>query len=178
MLKRILLPAAVIGLALPAVAFAAPVAGVQGTVSVNGAVAARCLFTSDSATIDIPELSDITTGVLDPATVNKTAQLQGWCNGTAATIQVEAQPLLNGSSAPTGFTYRVDYTATATVHPDGGDKAVSDNSVAVNSDNAATTAGVFTGSIDVTLSSATSPTGKLIAGAYLGHVIVTLSPGA
>ena len=175
-MKRLLLTAACLGLAFPAAASAAAVVGtpVTGTVTVTGAVAPRCQFTTATDNIDIPELSNTTTSVLDPATVSGAphATLVGWCNGTASTIQVEAQPLLNSAPAPTGFTNRVDYTATATANS----VSVTDNSVVANSDNTAVTVGIFTGDIDVGLSQATSPTGKLIAGAYLGHVIVTLTP--
>jgi hypothetical protein len=175
LMNRLLFTAAILGLAIPAAA-SAQAAAVTGTVTVTGAVAARCQFTTGNASIDIPELSDTSTSALDPATVSGAphATLVGWCNGTASTIQVEAQPLLNTATAPTGFTNRVDYTATATANS----VSVTDNSLVANSDNTAASVGIFTGNIDVGLSQATSPTGKLIAGAYLGHVIVTLTPSA
>ena len=175
-MKRLLLTVACLGLAVPAAASAAAVVGAQGTVTVTGAVAPRCQFTTATDNIDIPELSNTTTSVLDPATVSGAphATLVGWCNGTASTIQIEAQPLLNSASAATGFTNRVDYTATATANS----VSVTDNTLVANSDNTPATVGIFTGNIDVGLSQATSPAGKLIAGAYLGHVIVTLTPSA
>jgi len=65
MLKKLII-AGLAATALAGPAFAAPV---DGTVTINGNVAARCLFTTPSATITIPELAGAD-GKLDPATVN------------------------------------------------------------------------------------------------------------
>jgi hypothetical protein len=160
--------------------FAAPaLAQSTGTVSVDGSVADRCLFTTASATISLGELSQSGDGAgagkLDPSTVNgESATLNGWCNGSAATMTVEAQPLLNvdAASAPTGFDRRVDFTATATANEVDG----TDTSTAAGA-GTAVDVGLFTGAIPVVLSAASSPTnGLLVAGAYQGQVLVTLTP--
>lgn len=175
-MKKLLLFAAAAAL-VPSLALAVPAAGVTGTVTVNGAVAARCQFTVGSATITIPELSDTATGVLDPTTVNgKTASLTGWCNGATSSMAVEAQPLLNVATPPTGFTNRVDYTATATAHPASGNVSADDTSTVVGAGSPASV-GIFTSAIDVALSLASSTGAKMIAGAYAGQVLVTLTPG-
>lgn len=165
------------GLALASVASAAaavtPVA-VTGTVNVTGSVADRCQFTLASANITLNELTQ-NDGTLDPAIVNAgTADLTAWCNGTAATIAVQANPLINtayaGPAVP-GFTNRVDFTGAATANA----VTVSDSSVGAASASAPSGVGIFTGNVHVVLSSS-SASGKLIAGPYSGSVVVTLTP--
>jgi hypothetical protein len=151
-----------------------------GTVTINGAVGARCLFTLPSSTITIPELSvqgaGSNAGKLDAATVNgQTRTLQGWCNGTASSMKVEAFPLMNTSytaAAPAGFDRRVDYTATAAANS----QNATDSSLTAGAGVPANV-NLFTGDVVVTLSAASSPTGGLlVAGNYSGYVEVTLSP--
>lgn len=173
MLKHTLAVAALAAL-IPTLASAA---NVTGTVTVNGSVAGRCQFTLGSATITIPELSDTSTGVLDASTVNgRNVALTGWCNGATSNMAVEAQPLLNATAAPAGFTNRVDYTATATAHPAAGNVSANDTTT-VAGPGTGVPVGVFSSDIDVALSSASSTGAKLIAGAYTGQVLVTLTPG-
>ena len=167
-------------LALAPLAFVASpaLAQVTGNVAVNGAVAGRCLFTTNSQTITIPELSNTGTGAsagkLDPATVNgQNKTLVGWCNNAASTMTVTATPLTNVATAPTGFDNRVDFTATANANSVNG----TDSSIGALAAGTPVTVGLFTGNILVTLSAASSPTsGLLVAGAYTGNVAVTLSP--
>ncbi|WP_067732986.1 hypothetical protein [Novosphingobium naphthalenivorans] len=146
-----------------------------GTVSIDGTVAARCLFTTPSATISLGEMalggSDTNAGTLDVSKVNaKNATLVGWCNSTAATVTVKANAITNVAAAATGFTNRVDYTATANA-----------NSVDATDDStdalagAAANVNMFTGNVVVTLSNA-SATGLLVAGTYNGSVDVVLAP--
>jgi len=166
---------------LPIVAIATPVsAQVTGTVDIDGSVADRCLFTTDNAVISVGELSRAGTGAaagkLDVSKLDgQTRTLVGWCNGTAATMEVEALPLLNTDfvgAAPTGFDTRIDYTATADAN------ALSGNDTSlVAGKGSAIAVGLFSGDIDVTLSASSSPTnGLLVAGSYAGQVIVTLTP--
>lgn len=151
-----------------------------GTVAVDGSVAGRCLFTTPSATISVGEMAVQGTGAsagkLNAAVINnQTRTLVGWCNGSASTMSVETQALtLTGfaAAAPAGFDKRVDYTATAVANAVSAD----DSSIDAGA-GAAETVGLFTGDVVVTLSAASSPTsGLLIAGGYLGQVLVTLSP--
>lgn len=152
---------------------------VTGTVTVEGTVAAKCMFTTDSDSVVIPELA-ADTGHLDPATVNtQTAQLAGWCNGTAATMSVEANHLEGdyAGAAVGGFTDRVDYTATATALTGAAGttpSAASDDS-SVAGAGAPVAVGLFASDVAVSFSNA-SATGRLIAGGYAGSVDVTLSP--
>lgn len=176
-MRNVLSLAAIAALAIGAPAMAQDV---TGTVSIDGSVADRCLFTTDNAVISVGELAlggaGATAGRLDTTRLDGQARtLTGWCNGTAATIEVEALPLLNTDftgAPPAGFDSRVDITATARANS----VSASDSSVSAGA-GVATTVGLFTGSIDVTLSNSSTPTnGLLVAGGYVGQVVVTLSP--
>jgi hypothetical protein len=169
-------------LVLAAIPFAVGPALAQstGTVTINGSVADRCLFTTPSALIALGELTNgggtTDAGKLDPSRVNgQSRTLVGWCNGTAATMGVEARPLLNSDytgPAISGFDARVDYTATAMANG----VSASDSSVAATPGNVAGI-GLFTGDVVVNLSAASTPTsGLLVAGNYGGQVLVTLAP--
>jgi hypothetical protein len=167
---------------LAALSMASQVAAqeVTGTVNIDGSVADRCLFTTDNAVISVGELAlggaGSTAGRLDATKLDgQTRTLVGWCNGTAATIEVEALALQNTSftgTPPAGFDRRIDITASATAN----NVTATDSSITAGS-GAPATVGLFTGAIDVTLSNSSSPTnGLLIAGDYVGQVLVTLTP--
>ena len=179
---RILLPSAAlaISLAVCSQGVAAQTAPAEGEVTIIGRVADRCLFTLPSKLIDLGELAlpgtDASAGRLDPSRVNgATETLEGWCNGTAATMTVEALPITNISflsTPPAGFDTVVDYTATATANSvDGTDTSTTAGA------GSAVAVGMFTGSIPVVLSGASTPgNGILVAGDYQGLVRVTLAP--
>jgi len=170
MRKLILLSAPLALLASPALAQSTDV---TGTVDINGSVAGRCMFTVPNKTISLGEISLASNGKLDVSKVNgKSETLTGWCNNTTASMTVTSSPLLNGTTAPTGFDNRVDYTATAVT----GSTSANDTSVTAGA-GAASNVGLFTGDIVVTLSNASSPTsGLMVAGGYSGNVVVTLTP--
>ena len=151
-----------------------------GTVAINGSVAGRCQFTLPNDVINAGELSQqgsgSNAGKLDTSKLNgQTRTLQGWCNGTAATMSVEAQRLVNTTfttTPPAGFDRVVNYDATAAANS----ANATDTSV---TDGAGTPVpvGLFTGDVVVTLSNSSSPTaGLLVAGDYSGQVLVTLTP--
>jgi len=169
--------------ALAASALAGPAfAQSTGTVTVDGTVADRCLFTDPADVISVGELalpgSDANAGRLDASKINNESRtLVGWCNGTAATMTVEAQPLLNSDftgAAPAGFDQRIDFTASAAANS----ATATDSSTAASPGaGAAVNVGMFTGNVVVTLSSPTTPGGGLlVAGDYNGQVLVTLTP--
>ena len=161
------------GCAALAVVAAAPAAAqVTGTVDVNGFVDDRCQFTVDNAVINLGEISDAD-GKLDEAAVDAgTANLNGWCNGSAATIRVEAHPLLNSASGSASFDNRVDYRATATA----GSAAPIDDSDDAGP-GADVSLGLFSGDIVVDISDSASPNDRLmVAGDYVGSIVVTLTP--
>jgi hypothetical protein len=163
-------------LALPLAAGTAHAQTVTGTVTIDGSVARRCAFDISSATISVGEMGLPSNGKLNAAVVNgQNRTLTGFCNGSAAAMSVEAQPLLNitaPGAPPAGFDNRVDYTATANANS----VNATDSSVTAGA-GSAVTVGAFTGNILVTLSAASSPTaGILVAGTYQGQVLVTLNP--
>ena len=163
-------------LALPLVVLASPAlaqTSASGTVDINGSVAGRCMFTLPNATISLGEISLASNGKLDPSKVNgRTATLTGWCNNTSASMSVTTTQLTTGTSAPTGFDNRVDYTGTAVT----GTVSAADSSLTAGA-GTPSTVGLFTGNIVVTLSGASSPSnGLMVAGTYTGNVVVTLTP--
>jgi len=162
-------------LTIPAVLVASPVLAqsATGSVEVDGVVAGRCLFGLPNATISLGEISLPGTGRLDVSKVNgRTATLNAWCNGAAATMTVTTTQLTTPTAAPGGFDNRVDYTGTASVTSG----SASDSSLTAGAGTPANV-GRFNGDILVTLSAASSPTGGLmVAGAYTGNVLVTLTP--
>lgn len=169
-----------VALALSAQGAAAQSAPAQGEVSIIGRVTDRCLFTLPSKIIDLGELalpgSNASAGRLDASRVNGASEtLEGWCNGTAATMTVEALPIANVSftaAPPSGFDRVVNYTATAIANAVTG----TDTSLTSGAGNAVTV-GMFTGTIPVSLSAASTPSsGILVAGDYQGLVRVTLAP--
>jgi hypothetical protein len=166
-------------LAAPFAVLASPVAAqtATGTVDITGSVAGRCLFTLPNQTISLGELSlggsGSTAGKLDTSRVDgQSRTLIGWCNNTAATMSVTTTQLTNPAATSTGFDNRIDYTATAVANT----VSAADTSLTAGA-GTASTVGMFTGNIVVTLSGSSSPTnGLLVAGAYSGNVVVTLTP--
>lgn len=165
--------------ALPALALTVPAMAQDstGTVAIDGSVASRCLFTTPNETISLGEMalpgSDTNAGRLDSSTVDgRTATLVGWCNNAAAGMTVEAFALTNTANAASGFTNRVDYTATAEANSASGN----DTSL-VDGAGATVSVGMFTGDVVVTLSDSSAPSNNLlVAGNYNGQVEVTLTP--
>ncbi len=165
----------------PLALIAAPAFGqtadVTGTVTIDGSVAGRCLFTTPNDTISLGELAlggtGATAGQLDTSKVNgQTATLVGWCNNAAASMSVTTTELTNPAAAATGFDNRIDYTATATANS----VSANDSSLTVGA-GSDENVGMFIGDIDVVLSAASTPnSGLLVAGDYTGNVVVTLSP--
>ena len=180
-MRKVLLTSTILSLGL----LTAGVAGAQtvaGSVGLNGSVASRASqFTTDNAVLNIGEMS-ITTGsgssvgTFDHTTLDgKSSVLVGWCNGTGATMTVQAFPMLNTGftgSPPSGFDDRVDFTATAV------ENATSASASSLNATpGTPATVGLFTSNITVNFSNSATPGGgKMIAGPYAGTVNVTLAP--
>jgi len=179
-MKTSILAVAAVIAATAAFPAAAQTTSATGTVTINGSVADRCQFTLPSDVINAGELSlqgsGATAGKLDSSKLDgQTRTLQGWCNGTAATMSVEAQRLVNTTfttTPPAGFDRVVNYIATATANSaNATDTSVTDGA------GSSVPVGMFTGDVKVTLSGSSSPTsGLLVAGDYSGQVLVTLTP--
>lgn len=167
----------ILALAVPVALFASPAlaqtSAVNGTVTIDGSVSGRCMFTVPNKTISLGEISLTSNGKLDVSKVNgRSETLTGWCNNTTASMTVTATELTNATAAPTGFDNRVNYTATAVT----GSTSATDTSVTAGA-GAPSSVGLFTGDIVVTLSGAASPNNALmVAGTYNGNVVVTLTP--
>jgi len=167
----------ILAFAVPAVLLASPALAqtstATGTVTIDGTVAGRCMFTIPNKTISLGEISLASNGKLDVSKVNgRSETLNGWCNNTTASMAVTATELTNSTTAPTGFDNRVDYTATATT----GQISANDTTLTAGA-GAASGLGLFAGEITVTLSNASSPNNALmVAGSYTGNVVVTLTP--
>jgi hypothetical protein len=154
-------------------------ADATGTVTIDGSVAGRCLFTTPSDVIHLGELSlggsDTNAGKLDTSKVDgENRTLVGWCNNTAATMTVEAKAIENvdfTTTPPTGFARVINYTATA----DANSQSANDSSTTGGA-GTPTNVGMFTGNVKVTLSNASAGGNLLVAGNYEGEVLVTLSP--
>lgn len=170
MRKLLVLSAPLALLASPALAQSTDV---TGTVSIDGSVAGRCMFTVPNKTISLGEISLASNGKLDVSKVNgRSETLTGWCNNTAASMTVTTTQLTNSTAAPTGFDNRVDYTATATT----GSTSANDSSLTGGA-GSPSSVGLFSGDITVVLSAASSPNNALmVAGTYNGNVVVTLTP--
>lgn len=170
MRKLLVLAAPLALLASPALAQSTDV---TGTVSIDGSVAGRCMFTVPNKTISLGEISLASNGKLDVSKVNgRSETLTGWCNNTAASMTVTTTELTNSTTAPTGFDNRVDYTATATT----GSTSANDSSLTGGA-GSPSSVGLFSGDITVVLSAASSPNNALmVAGTYNGNVVVTLTP--
>lgn len=167
----------ILALAVPVALVASPAlaqtSAVNGTVTIDGTVSGRCMFTVPNKTISLGEISLTSNGKLDVSKVNgRSETLTGWCNNTTASMTVTATELTNATAAPTGFDNRVNYTATAVT----GSTSANDTSVTAGA-GAPSSVGLFTGDIVVTLSGASSPNSALmVAGTYNGNVVVTLTP--
>ena len=175
-MRKLILASAVL-----AAATATPVVAqtTTGTVTIDGSVAPRCLFTTSNAVINAGELAQAGTGgsagKLDTSKLDgQSRTLVGWCNGTASSMSVEAFPVVNTtvtSAPPAGFDRVVNYTATATANA----ANASDTSIVAGA-GSASTVGLFPGNVTVTLSGSSTPgAGLLIAGAYQGETRVTLA---
>lgn len=177
-MKKLIIAASLAATTLAGPALAA-VGDSTGTVTIDGSVADRCLFTTPNGTISLGELSlsgsDTNPGKLNAAAVDgQSATLVGWCNGTSAKITVEAEAIVNSDftgSPPSGFSRVINYTATANAD---GEDATDSSTDAGAGDPAGV--GIFTGEMTVTLSNASAGSDLLVAGAYSGQVLVTLSP--
>lgn len=175
--------------AVPGAASAVPIGGtgvggnpicvpgnLTGCVLITGHVTAVCSMTTNSASISLGELAG-SDAKLDTTRVdNKTAALAGFCNGATSKMSVLANPLTGPSTSVSGFTNVVNFIATATLRATPAVFATDDS--AVVGAGTATPVGVFSDTIDVTLSGSNSANAMLVAGNYNGSVVVTLTPGS
>lgn len=175
------------GLALCAVAAAAPVFAQSDTDAKNfaviGNVPALCsggILTGAGSTFDVGVLIDTATGFLRTDLAAPDKLLAGSFCSARSTIAVDATPMLAQNftgTPPTGFSRTVNYTATAsgwTATP-----AVFTVGAASNPASVQTRPTAFTGDVTVGVSSFTTAEGaalRMVADtSYVGTVTVTLA---
>lgn len=163
---------------------------VTGTITLNGNVAAKCSVTSGTSsttfaqTVNFGELAQ-TNGTLRTglATDFSATPVQATvvCNTGTPKISVDANPLANTATAPTGYANTINYTASVAVATTGansgpftnlttaapGVATVIGSSLANSANNVVvTTTGYGTpGASDI-----------LVAGAYTGNIVIVISP--
>lgn len=192
-----------IGLLAGTAAFAAMPASAQttvtGTVNIVANVPGKCQVVSPgtpgstfTSTVNLGDISAADGTLLPTATLealfdaggNLTANLQFQvvCNTAIPQISVESDPILNATTAPTGYANRVDYTGTVTFNTVApvGTTPISDASISAGATSGPLGGRLATGGSNVTVTASgfatANATDVLIAGAYAGLISITIAP--
>lgn len=165
-------------------------------ITLTGSVAPAC--STVGRTTDVRNL-ELTTGVgvLNRAALTATANNRTLgpftCNGTAAVLSVDANPISTSWDLATGeqideaiargFTNEINYIATIDKASGGYSSGWTSGSITNASSPASVTnqtIGLFKGSVVLSFASPSLPSGAstLIAGSYSGNVVITISPTA
>lgn len=178
MLKRIL-GASVATAAL--IALSAPAFAATGSVAITGSVDAACSISSPTHTVAFGTFTMNSDGTYAGAQSKTQGFGDVWCNGTHNTFSVTAYPLIGSNAATdTPFTNRIDYTVSATVLPSasldttGAPVATGKNQTVTDVTAFDTGSGTYD---QYTITTKDTGSNKLVAGAYSGHIDVTLTPG-
>lgn len=148
-----------------------------GTVTVTGSVGGKCLFTTKTASIDAGELAGADGKLNATPLTNPTKTLAGWCNQSASKMTVTAKPLFGSTpTADSNFTNRIDINAQATAAGVTATDTSSGDTDTVFTPGDPQTVGIFSGNIDVKITSATAGGKILTQGSYNGSIDVTLTP--
>lgn len=175
MLKQVLFASAALAL-LAAPSLAATTPANETSVSISGTVQAVCSITNTTPSVTLSNFFDPTTGLILANATTAPFVGSAWCNGNGNTLTVVAHPLLNPAytSAPDGFTNKIDYTLTTTALPlTGSLSSTAAAGVTVNSLPPFTGSGSGSGTVTPIVT-----TDKVLAGTYTGIVNVTLTPGS
>lgn len=170
---------------------------VTGTITLNGTVSSKCAVTagggggSFGATVQLNELAG-TDGLLLPALAASTAvsatttsNFTLKCTGANVGVSVTATPLDNTSttSAPSGYTETVDFLGRASFNLVGTASAlaVEDSSALAGATTGSFGTGAFLANAadNVSVSAYTFSTDAsaiLLAGPYVGQIVVVLTP--
>lgn len=164
--------AALLALAVPAVAQSPNSAQTTATIGV------RCSMTNNATqTFNNLVLADgtgqlIAANVTSINTTLSTAPVNVACNAAGSTLTLTRTPLTRTpsvGSVPNGLTEQIDFTATAT--PAGRS--------AITSATATPQAlGLFNGAVTLAVANPTAGGNRLVAGAYAGSVVLTLTPNS
>lgn len=192
---------ALLALAASTAAIATPsmAQDVTGTINISGSVANKCAVVTGSSTsatfgttINMGELADTDGTLLPTATLEGTfvTQTAGAniarvvCTTLNPTISVDADPLVNSTSNPTGYVNTVHFQADVAVTKVGSSQTYSnDSNAAPGSATPLGAALAATGNnVAITTSNwrTISNSGQqMVAGAYNnGKIVVTIAPGA
>ncbi|CAM3095905.1 hypothetical protein SPAN111604_03465 [Sphingomonas antarctica] len=182
--------------AASAMAMPATAQTVTGTINITGTVTAKCTIvggataTTYVATRDLGEL-DQADGTLEAsATLATRFGVAGTtapafrvvCNSAAPQITVDANPLVNGAATPTGYNNTVNYIAHVAVNRADSTTGTFDNATTGAATGPAAVGGPISGAagnnVTVTADTFSTPTAAapLVAGAYTGNIVVTISP--
>ena len=201
-MKRFLMTsgaAAVLALGLAGSAWAVDT---TGEIDITGSVGAKCTVITGGpgpnganfgATVPLGELADAN-GHLRSDIQSSTAigvltlPFTLSCSGANAAVTVQADPLANASAAPTGYANRIDYTANAHFLLIAPVSSTSTLDVTDASSAAGATPGSFgsgkylqnvANNVTITAYSFgtnSTATDVLVAGAYAGKILVTITP--
>lgn len=176
-MKRIL--AATAALAAVAVCGSAYAQSAQGTLNITATVSKACAAGSFS-TLALGNIIDTSTGLLNASAVNvaSSPSTNFWCNGTASTVQLTANPIKSPTAGNSSFDNQVDYTVTASgIGTATGANAATATTTTNAGVGTAANAGLFDTPVTLTLSAANVVSGKkLVAGTnYTGSVVVTVT---
>lgn len=177
-------------------------AATTGEIDITGSVASKCTVITGGpgpsgadfgATVPLGELADAN-GHLRSDIQSSTAigvltlPFTLSCNGANAAVTVQADPLANAAAAPTGYANRIDYTANAhfllvTPPSSGSTLDVTDPSNVAGATAGAFGSGKYLQNVanNVTITAysfgtASTLTDVLVAGAYAGKILVTITP--
>ena len=181
----LLAAAACAALATPAMA-----QNVTGTITLNGTVANKCSVTSAPAgstftqTVSFGELAQangtLKTG-LDTAFTAAAVQATVVCNTGTPKVSVNADPMVNTATAPTGYANTINYTASVAVAATGANAGPFTNSTLAAAGTATSVGSALANSANnvvITANTFATPGGSdiLVAGSYTGTITVVISP--
>jgi hypothetical protein len=201
-MKRFLMTsgaAAVLALGLVGSAWAVDT---TGEIDITGSVGAKCTVITGGpgpnganfgATVPLGELSDanghLRSDIQSSSAIGVlTLPFTLSCSGANAAVTVQADPLANAAAAPTGYANRIDYTANAHFLLIAPVSSTSTLDVTDASSVAGATPGSFgsgkylqnvANNVTITAYSfgtASTATDVLVAGAYAGKILVTITP--
>lgn len=183
---------AFVALAASAAALTTPAAAqsVTGTINLSGSVAPKC-FVNPGATgtfSDSVAFGELATAAgtlrtgLDTDFNTAVEAVTVLCTSAAPLISIDAQPLANVATAPTGYDNSIDYTANVALSTLGG---------TVNKSNATTASPLVgdaigdrltngSGNVVITASgfATNNATDLLVSGSYAGSITIVIAPGA
>ena len=182
----LLAAAACAALATPAMA-----QNVTGTITLNGTVASKCSVTSAPAgstftqTVSFGELAQsngtLKSG-LDTAFTAAAVQATVVCNTGTPKVSVNADPMVNTVTAPTGYANTINYTASVAVNTTAANAGPFTNATTATPLTATTIGGGSlanaASNINITTTGygTTNASDILVAGAYTGNIVVVISP--